>query len=54
MKQALWIRLIFALVTAMPIAACTGSSSTTDSTGQYVDDASITTKVKAPCSMIPV
>jgi osmotically-inducible protein OsmY len=47
MKQALWMRLIFALVTAVPIAACTASSSTTDSTGQYVDDASITTKVKA-------
>jgi hyperosmotically inducible protein len=47
MKKALWIRLAFALVTAMPIAACTGSSSTTDSTGQYVDDASITTKAKA-------
>jgi hyperosmotically inducible protein len=47
MKKALWMRLIFALVTAVPIAACTASSSTTDSTGQYVDDASITTKVKA-------
>ncbi len=46
MKKALWMRLIFALVTAVPIAACTASSSTTDSTGQYVDDASITTKVK--------
>jgi len=47
MNKALWMRLIFALVTAVPIAACTASSSTTDSTGQYVDDASITTKVKA-------
>jgi osmotically-inducible protein OsmY len=47
MNKALWMRLMFAIVTALPIAACTASSSTTDSTGEYVDDASITTKVKA-------
>ncbi len=46
MKRALWMRMAIALVTAMPIAACTASSSTTDSTGQYVDDSAITTKVK--------
>jgi osmotically-inducible protein OsmY len=46
MKKALWMRLIFALVTALPIAACTAQSSTKDTTGEYVDDASITTKVK--------
>jgi len=46
MNKALWMRLMFAVVTALPIAACTASSSTTDSTGEYVDDASITTKVK--------
>jgi len=46
MTKALWIRLIFALVTALPIAACTAQSSTRDTTGEYVDDASITTKVK--------
>ena len=47
MKKALWIRLVVALAAAVPIAACTSSSSTTDSTGQYVDDTAITTKVKA-------
>jgi osmotically-inducible protein OsmY len=47
MKQALWARLSFALSAALPIAACTASSPTTDSTGQYVDDSAITTKVKS-------
>ena len=47
MSKAMWMRLAVALATAMPIAACTASSSTTNSTGQYVDDAAITTKVKA-------
>jgi hypothetical protein len=47
MKKALWMRLVFGLVTALPIAACTAQSSTKDTTGEYVDDASITTKVKA-------
>jgi hyperosmotically inducible periplasmic protein len=46
MKKALWIPLAVALVAAMPIAGCS-SSSTTESTGQYVDSAAITTKVKA-------
>lgn len=36
-----------ALATAMPIAACTASNGTTESTGAYVDDSAITTKVKA-------
>jgi len=47
MKKALWMRLLIALAAATPIAACTSSSSTTDTTGEYVDDAAITTKVKA-------
>ena len=47
MTKALWMRLAFALAAAVPVAACTASSPTTDSTGQYVDDASITTKAKA-------
>jgi hyperosmotically inducible protein len=47
MKKALWMRLAFALAAVVPVAACTASSPTTDSTGQYVDDASITTQVKA-------
>ncbi len=38
--------LVAALFGAMTIAACS-SSSTTESTGQYVDDAAITSKVKA-------
>jgi hyperosmotically inducible periplasmic protein len=45
MKKALWIPLAVALIAAMPIAGCS-SSSTTESTGQYVDSAAITTKVK--------
>jgi len=47
MKQALWIRLAVALVIAAPIAACTSSSGKTESTGNYIDDTAITTKVKA-------
>jgi hyperosmotically inducible protein len=46
MKKALWMPLVAALVAAMTIAACT-SSRTTESTGEYVDDATITSKVKA-------
>jgi osmotically-inducible protein OsmY len=46
MRKALWMRLVFAFVTALPIAACTAQSNTKDTTGEYVDDASITTKVK--------
>jgi hyperosmotically inducible protein len=47
MKKALWIPLLVALAAAMTTAACTSSSRTTESTGQYVDDATITSKVKA-------
>jgi osmotically-inducible protein OsmY len=47
MQNALWKPLVIALVAAMPIAACTSSSRTTESTGEYVDDAAITSKVKA-------
>jgi hyperosmotically inducible protein len=46
MKQALWMPLAVALAIAMPIAACT-STRTTDSTGEYVDDSVVTSKVKA-------
>ena len=45
MKNAFWMRLVVALVAGMPIAACS-SSSTTESTGEYVDDTVITSKVK--------
>ena len=47
MNKSLCMRLAAVLLAAMPIAAFTASSSTTDSTGQYVDDSAITTKVKA-------
>ena len=46
MKRALWMPLVVALAAAMPIAACT-SSRTSESTGEYVDSAAITSKVKA-------
>jgi osmotically-inducible protein OsmY len=46
MKKVLWMPLAVALAAAMPIAACT-SSRTSESTGQYVDSAAITSKVKA-------
>ena len=40
------MRLVVALVATTTIAACS-SSRTTESTGEYVDDATITSKVKA-------
>ena len=46
MKKALWIPLAVALLAEMPIAGCS-STSTSESTGQYVDSAAITSKVKA-------
>jgi hyperosmotically inducible protein len=46
MKKALWIPLAVALIAAMPITSCS-SSRTSESTGQYVDSAAITSKVKA-------
>jgi hyperosmotically inducible protein len=46
MKKALWMPLVVSLFAAAPIAACTSSSRTTQSTGEYVDDAAITAKVK--------
>jgi len=47
MRQALWMSLVVALAAAMPIVACTSSSRTTESTGEYIDDATITSKVKS-------
>lgn len=46
MKHA-WKPIAAALIAMMTIAACTSSSRTTESTGEYVDDAVITSKVKA-------
>ena len=45
MKKALWMPLVAVLAVTVPIAACT-SSRTTESTGEYVDDATVTSKVK--------
>jgi hyperosmotically inducible protein len=47
MRKAPWTHLTVALFAALTMAACTSSSRTTDSTGEYVDDAAITSKVKA-------
>jgi osmotically-inducible protein OsmY len=47
MKKALRMRLVVVLVAAMTMVACTSSSRTTESTGEYVDDAAITSRVKA-------
>lgn len=46
MKNALWIPLVVAIVAGMTMSACTSSTQTTESTGEYVDDAAITSKVK--------
>jgi len=46
MKKALWMPIVVALAAAMPIAACT-STRTSESTGEYIDDSAITTKVKS-------
>jgi osmotically-inducible protein OsmY len=46
MKANVWMPLAIALVVASSIVSCTSSSRTTESTGEYVDDAAITSKVK--------
>ena len=46
MKKTLWMSLLAVLVATMNLAAC-ASSPTSQSTGAYVDDAVITSKVKA-------
>src|SRR3546814_245636 len=43
----------FAAFLAMSVAACTASSPTSESAGQYVDSAAITTKVKAALAKDP-
>ena len=47
MKKVLWIPLAAALAATTMTTACTSSSRTTESTGEYVDDAVITSKVKS-------
>jgi len=46
MKHALWKPLVVALAAVLMATAC-AADRTTESTGEYVDDATITTKVKA-------
>lgn len=46
MKQIKWISAIFVAVMLTTLAGC-ASSPTHESTGQYVDDSVITTRVKA-------
>ena len=46
MKSALWAGPFIGLAMLAATAGCTTSTRTTESTGQYVDDASITAKVK--------
>lgn len=41
-----WVPLALLLAATLPMAACT-STATSQSSGEYVDDAAITTKVKA-------
>jgi hyperosmotically inducible protein len=46
MKQLKWISLIFAAALLTSMAGC-ASTANKESTGQYIDDSVITTKVKA-------
>lgn len=46
MQKSALARLFGALVMAATMAACTSSSRTTETTGNYIDGASITAKVK--------
>jgi len=47
MKKISWMPVIVAIVGAITITACTSSSRTSESTGQYLDSTAITSKVKA-------
>jgi hyperosmotically inducible periplasmic protein len=47
MKGTIWTSPFVGLALLTAIAGCTSSTRTSESTGQYVDDASITTKVKS-------
>ncbi len=46
MKRVLLTRAVVAFAAALSIAACTSSDRTKESTGEYVDDTVITSKVK--------
>jgi osmotically-inducible protein OsmY len=47
MKKILWAPIVAAIVGAITVTACTSSSRTSESTGQYLDSTAITSKVKA-------
>jgi hyperosmotically inducible protein len=47
MKNTIWAGPFVALAIVTAAAGCASSTRTTESTGQYVDDATITTKVKS-------
>ena len=47
MKKKLWMPVVAACFAAMTLTACTSSNRTSESTGEYIDDAAITSKVKA-------
>lgn len=46
MKRAAWMT-VFALLAAAALPACTSSTATQESAGEYVDSAAITAKVKS-------
>ena len=47
MKKTIWTGPLIALALVTAVAGCASSTRTTESSGQYVDDATITTKVKS-------
>jgi hyperosmotically inducible protein len=51
MKKAIWIRPLLAIV--LLTAGCTEKTRTTESTGEYLDDTAMTTKVKAALAADP-
>jgi hyperosmotically inducible protein len=51
MKKAIWISPLLAI--ALLTAGCTEKTATSESTGEYLDDAAITTKVKAALAADP-
>ena len=46
MRNSIWMPLALAILTATGMTACSATR-TSESTGEYVDDAAITSKVKA-------
>ncbi len=51
MKKAIWISPLLAI--ALLTTACTEKTRTTESTGEYLDDTAITTKVKTALATDP-